>query len=71
MASIAETDQDYDKLLAAIGFDPVSVNELSGNTGLTAEQLSSMLLILELEGRVHTVPGGYFQRTSGGRNTNE
>ncbi len=54
-----------------MGYDPVSVNQLAERSGLTAEQLSSMLLILELEGRVNTVPGGYFQQASGGRKPNE
>jgi len=30
---------------------------------LTAEELSSMLLILELQGRVESLPGGRFQQT--------
>ncbi len=69
--SVADTDPDYAKLLEAMGYDPVSVNQLAERSGLTAEQLSSMLLILELEGRVNTVPGGYFQQASGGRKPNE
>jgi len=69
--SIVETDPDYGKLIEAMGFDPVSVNQLSDRCGLTAEQLSSMLLILELEGRVSAVPGGYFQQTKWWNKPNE
>lgn len=56
------TDPDYAKLLQIMGFEPVSVNRLVERSGLTAEQLSSMLLILELEGRVNPSPGGCFQQ---------
>lgn len=55
-------DPDYAKLLKTMGFEPVSINRLVKRSGLTAEQLSSMLLILELEGRVHSSPGGCFQQ---------
>jgi DNA processing protein len=56
------TDPDYAKLLETMGFDPISINHLAGRSGLTAEQLSSMLLILELDGKVNNLPGGRFQR---------
>ena len=62
-SSPSHTDPDYGKLLETMGFDPISINQLVGRSGLTAEQLSSMLLILELEGRVNTLPGGRFQQT--------
>jgi len=45
-------------LLAAIGDEPASVDGLVERCGLTAEVVSSMLLILELEGYVAAVPGG-------------
>lgn len=45
-----------------IGFDPVSMDELCMRSGLTVSQLSAMLLTLELEGRIATLPGGLFQR---------
>ncbi|MDP7041210.1 MAG: DNA-protecting protein DprA, partial [Gammaproteobacteria bacterium] len=58
----AHKDPDYAKLLHSMGHDPVSTNQLVRRSGLTAEELSSMLLILELEGRVDTLPGGRFQQ---------
>jgi DNA processing protein len=58
-----EINADHAELLTCMGFDPVSVDRLAERTGLTAEELSSMLLILELEGRVDSLPGGYFQLT--------
>jgi DNA processing protein len=50
-------------LLDIIGFDPVNIDTLCMRSGLTVSQLSAMLLTLELEGRVATLPGGLFQRT--------
>ena len=55
-------DNDYRQLLAAIGDEPASVDLLVERCGLTAEVLSSMLLILELEGYVAAVPGGLYCR---------
>lgn len=54
---------DDDKLLAQMGYDPVSMDALCLRSGLTVSQLSAMLLTLELESRVAKLPGGLFQRT--------
>ena len=61
-AASAGRDEYYDKLLAAMGWDPVDMDTLVGSCGLTIDQLSSMLLILELEGEVESLPGGRFSR---------
>jgi DNA processing protein len=55
---------DYRKLVTALSFDPVGVDELGRRTGLTSAELSSMLLILELEGLVEALPGGQYSRLS-------
>ena len=55
-------DKDYENLLDAMGFDPVTVDTLVETTGLTPEAVSSMLLILELGGHICTVPGGRYAR---------
>jgi DNA processing protein len=60
---ILKRDADYQLLDQALGYDPVSVDELIARTGLTAEAVSSMLLLLELEGHVSSAPGGYYCRT--------
>ncbi len=57
------SDPDYRQLLDALGYDPVSIDELITRTGLTAEAVSSMLLVLELEGHVSSAPGGRYSRT--------
>ena len=56
-------DPEYAHLLEAMGFDPISVDQLIVRTGLTPESVSSMLLLLELEGHVSSAPGGHYCRT--------
>jgi len=51
-----------DKLLVALGFDPCGLDALGERCGLTADVLSVMLLHLELDGRVASLPGGRYQR---------
>lgn len=53
-------DPDYARLLDALGHDPQPVDVLAARTGLTVAALSSMLLMLELEGIVAAQPGGYY-----------
>ena len=54
----------YKDLLAALGFDPCGISDLARRTGLTAAELSSMLLLLEMEGLVEALPGGRYSRLS-------
>jgi DNA processing protein len=49
-------------LLAVMGHDPVDVDFLCERARLSAEQVASQLLRLELEGRVTALPGGLYQR---------
>jgi DNA processing protein len=49
-------------LLEKMGYDPITIDGLIERSGLTSESLSSMLLMLELEGKVATLPGGRYQR---------
>ena len=58
------SDPEYGRLLAALGFDPCGISELASRTGLTAAELSSMLLLLEMEGLVEALPGGRYSRLS-------
>ncbi len=55
-------DPEYRQLLEQMAFDPVSIDELVNRCGLTAEQLSSMLLLLELDGQVTSSHGGRYCR---------
>jgi len=49
-------------LIAALGFDSVTLDELQARTGLDTPRLQAQLLELELDGRVARLPGGNFQR---------
>ena len=53
-------DKDYEILLDALGFEPTTVDVLIARTGLKADEVASMLLILELEGRIDAGPGGQY-----------
>lgn len=55
-------DPDHRRLLELLGHDPVPVDLLVERSGLTAEVVSSILLILELNGEVASVPGGAYSR---------
>jgi len=50
------------ELLQYMGFDPCDISTLAMRAGLTTEAVSAMLLQLELEGFVGSVPGGFYQR---------
>lgn len=49
-------------VLAALGGDPLTLEELVKRSGLTAESLLAMLFELELAGRVAALSGGRYQR---------
>jgi DNA processing protein len=53
-------------LLAVMGHDPVDVDCLCTRAGMTAEQVSSELLRLEMDGHVAALPGGLYQRLEKG-----
>jgi DNA processing protein len=55
-------DPTYRNLLNALDFSPVSIADLGARVQLTPAELSSMLLILELEGLVEALPGGRYAR---------
>lgn len=55
-------DKDYKILLDALGFEPAGIDALVERTGLQSHSVASMLLILELEGRVAPHPGGRYLR---------
>jgi DNA processing protein len=56
-------DPDYARLLAALGHETQSLDILSERSGLTVAALSSMLLLLELEGIVVAARGGMYARS--------
>jgi DNA processing protein len=54
-------DPDYQTLWHALGHDPSAMDQLVQRTGLTAAAVSSMLLLMELDGHVFSQHGRYFR----------
>jgi DNA processing protein len=65
-ASLGERhlDPDYRALLECLGDGPMAADTLCRCSGLPAAMVSSMLLMLELDGYVAPVPGGRYCRTA-------
>lgn len=59
--AFAPTTTEHE-LFAHLNFDPVDLDTLSQRSGLTIAALSAILLQLELDGRITTLPGGLYQR---------
>jgi DNA processing protein len=57
-------DNKYEMLLDAAGFEPVDIDVLAFRTGWSGHTVASMLLLLELQGRVAPQPGGWYCRLS-------
>lgn len=62
--SAAPEDPEYKLLLNSLDFAPTSVDALVERTGLTPDVVSSMLLMLELQGHVEASPGGRYSRVN-------
>lgn len=57
-------DPEYERLLEAVGFDPTPVDEIIERSQLTPAAVSSMLLMLELDGQVSAHAGGRYSRNA-------
>lgn len=55
-------DLEQQTLLNHIMFSPTSIDDIVQNTGQSVEVISSMLLILELQGYLETTAGGCYMR---------
>lgn len=53
---------DDNKLLTCFDYDAIDIDTLCIRSGLTVEVVSAMLLALELEGKIGSLPGGRYQR---------
>lgn len=60
----AEIDPAHHRLWQSLGHDPTTMDQLVERSGLTAAALSSMLLVMELQGRVSVEHGRYSRRTA-------
>ena len=58
----APMDPQHRELLDAMGYEPVTTDELVTRTGFAAAEVSSILLLLELQGHVSSAAGGQFTR---------
>ncbi len=63
-ATSTNDDADYHLLFEHLGYDPIEIDSIIQKSGLTAEAVSSMLLLLELQGQVESLPGGRYVRIS-------
>lgn len=61
-ATASDRDAQEPALLAAMGHDPIGLDELVARTGWSAAALNVQLLELELQGQVARLPGQRFQR---------
>ena len=57
-------DKGHKILLDALGFEPADLDALAVRTGFRPEAVSSMMLILELEGHVRSAHGGRYTRVA-------
>jgi DNA processing protein len=62
----AEMSDEQSHLLAIMGYEAISVDDMVERSGLTAEEVSSMLLLLELQGLIEASPGGLYNRVTRG-----
>jgi len=62
-SSIVELDDNHKKVLKSVGYEPTSVDTVVERSGLTADSVCSMLLVLELQGFVTAGNGGYYSQT--------
>jgi len=56
-----ETSPEH-PLFLHLGFDPLDAESLAQRSGLTIGELSAILLQLELDGHIASLPGGLYQR---------
>lgn len=61
-APATTADPAYQALLAVLDWEPRGVDDLATRAGLAAGDVASMLLRLELDGTIHALPGGLYQR---------
>ncbi len=63
VSSDHDLDPEHKKLLDCMGYEPISIDNLINQSGLSVEVVSSILLILELNGHVTHNGNGVYIRT--------
>ncbi|MEM7053843.1 MAG: DNA-processing protein DprA [Pseudomonadota bacterium] len=56
-------DRQVQRLLEAVGFDPTPIDDIIERSQMPTQAVSSMLLMLELEGQVNAHAGGRYSRS--------
>jgi DNA processing protein len=57
-----ELDEEHQRILSVLGSEPLPIDQIIMNTGLTADVVSSILLMLELQGHAVACGGGHYMR---------
>lgn len=58
----SQESAEFMNLFRHIGFEPTSIDTLVERSGLTADLVSSILMVLELQGQIVSAPGGLYSR---------
>jgi len=58
---------EAEHLLSHVGHDPCTLDELASRSSFPADKLATLLLMLELNGQIATLPGGRYQRLATGQ----
>lgn len=62
IAQAGENSPEANTLLDLMGYEAIKFDTLVALSGLTPEALSSMLIVLELDGKISVLAGGQYQR---------
>ncbi len=62
--SAPELDSEYQLVLKHVGFEQTAVDTIVEQSGLTADAVCSMLLVLELQGYIISTHGGHYCKIS-------
>lgn len=57
-----QLDEEHQRILSVLGSEPLPIDQIILNTGLTADVVSSILLMLELQGYAVACGGGHYMR---------
>lgn len=58
--TLLNVDDEYQQVLKCVDYEPTSVDKVVERSGLTADAVCSMLLVLELQGYITALSGGYY-----------
>lgn len=65
--SLIALDEDHQKLLECVGYEATSIDQLVARSHFSLQQVTAMLLIIEMQGTIRAVSGGYIRVTDSQR----